>query len=741
MTSQGPRLKPDLYARYPALDRLVRSWSRRRIPVRVQMTATECGAACLAMVLSYYGRHIGVDEISANAGLGRDGISALSLLNLGRWYGLRGRVVQLDVDGLQSLGRGAILHWEFKHFVVFDGLCKDGADIIDPAVGRRRVTFAQLNQMFTGIAVLFEPAETFTKAVRGPRPVWGYLRATLRGSGQWPRLLASSLMLQLFALSLPLLTGIIVDRIIPRGDDRLLIVMMIGLAILVAFHLLTSIIRSEVMVHVRTHFDSRAMLGFVDHLIDLPYRFFQQRPAGDLLSRINAHDVIRDILTNGTVSSIIDGVFVLGYLVLLALVSPGMALLALAMALVQLLLVALTWSRQRELTGESLRAQASSESFLVEMLHGIETLKASGSETRAAERWSGLFVEQLNALIARNRLSGIVDALLSSVRVAGPLVLLCYGATRVLDGGLSLGVMLSALALGQSLLTPIASLVATASQLSLMGSYLDRIEDVLRTPVEQERALVQPAPPLSGRVTLRDVTFRYSSTSSDVIKNASVDIAPGQFVAIVGRSGSGKSTLSNLLLGLYSPAAGQILYDGIDMKHLEWRSVRQQLGIVPQRAFLFGDTIRANIAMANPALPIEQIEDASRVACIDQDIAAMPMRYNTPLLDGGASLSGGQRQRIALARALALRPAILLLDEATSALDSITERAVQENLSRLGCTRIVVAHRLSTVRNADLILVLENGQIIERGNHESLLASNGLYARLVNVPEPDSDLC
>jgi ABC-type bacteriocin/lantibiotic exporter with double-glycine peptidase domain len=320
----------------------------------------------------------------------------------------------------------------------------------------------------------------------------------------------------------------------------------------------------------------------------------------------------------------------------------------------------------------------------------------------------------------------------NGLRLASPLAVLGLGAWLVLAGNLSLGTMLALGALAAAFLEPLATLVTTAFQLQLLGSYMDRINDVLDMPREQQDTEVRPAPRLSGRMSAEELSFRYTPPGPLVVEQVSVDIEPGMKVAIVGRSGSGKSTLAHLMLGLYRPTSGRVLYDGHDLAELEARSVRRQIGVVTQHAYLFNTSIRDNIALTDPSLPLSAVRDAAELACIDEDIAAMAMGYETILADGGASLSGGQRQRIALARALVHEPRILLLDEATSALDTITERRLYDNLRNLRCTSLVIAHRLSTVVDSDLILVMEGGRVVERGTHSELLCGGGLYGELAS---------
>jgi ABC-type methionine transport system ATPase subunit len=320
-----------------------------------------------------------------------------------------------------------------------------------------------------------------------------------------------------------------------------------------------------------------------------------------------------------------------------------------------------------------------------------------------------------------------VEAVTGTLQVGSPLAILVYGGFQVLNGSLSLGTMLAFAALAAGFLEPLATMIDTGLKLQLLRSYMERISDVLDASREQEGQEVATAHRLSGRVTAEGVSFSYGPLAPAVVRDVSLEVQPGHQLGIAGRSGSGKSTLASLLLGMYPPISGRILFDGRDLAKLEVKSLRSQIGIVTQRPYLFGATIRQNIALSNPAMPDEMVVEAAKLACVHNEIVAMPMGYETPLVDGGASLSGGQQQRIALARALAHRPTILLLDEATSDLDSVTERMVHRNLSTLGCTRIVIAHRLSTIVDADLILVMEEGRIVQRGTHDELMGLPGAY--------------
>lgn len=721
----------NLHERFPALSRLMTGVRRRRIPYVQQTTMTDCGPACLTMVLGFHGRKERLDTLREVTGLG--GSNARTLLEAARRFQLRSRGVRIDrISDLKLLPTASVLHWHFNHFVVLESVSARGAEIVDPAIGRRFVSNDELERNFTGVALVFEPDSDFVEGEDKGVGVRRYLGHLASHSDLWGRILVLSVLMQLFALGVPVLTGLLVDRVVPRQDHSLLLLLAVGMASLVLFSFMSSLIRSHLLLHLRTRLDSRLTLDFLDHMVDLPYAFFQRRSSGDLMLRLNSNAQIRDILTSSALSGLLDGTLVGLYLLLLLLAHPGMAMVVAGLGAVRFVIFWISRKRYRDLMSSALSTQAQSRNYQVQMLAGIETLKGLGAERRAVESWSNLFVDELNVSLAQGRLSALVDSLLAALATASPLVVLVYGGAQVLAGDLSLGLMLALAALAGGFLGPLGQLIDTALRLQQLSSYLERIDDVLETEREQDRDVV-PAPRLRGGIQVEKVSFRYSPSTPLVVSNVSIQIEPGSFVALVGPSGAGKSTLANLLLGLYSPTAGQIIYDGLDLAQLDLRSVRSQLGLVTQNPYLFGTSIRDNIALADPTLPLSRIMEAARRARIHEDILAMPMGYETILADGGGSLSGGQRQRLAIARALVHEPSILLLDEATSNLDAIAERQVQDELARMAGTRIVIAHRLSTIVDADLILVMDDGQIVETGSHEELLARQGHYAALVRA--------
>jgi ABC-type bacteriocin/lantibiotic exporter with double-glycine peptidase domain len=507
----------------------------------------------------------------------------------------------------------------------------------------------------------------------------------------------------------------------------------LGMLMVLMAQVVTSYLRSALLIHVQARLDSQMMLGFFEHLLTLPFKFFQQRSSGDLLMRLGSNAVIREMLTGQTISIVLDGSLVLAYVLLILLQFPIFGVAIISIALLQVLLLLSTTRKVHNLVQRDLSAQAQSQSYLVETLSRIETVKAAGAEERIFDHWSNLFFNQLNVSLQRNYLSIVIETGVTGLRILSPMLLLWIGAYKVLNGTMSLGTMLALNALAASVMGPLASLIANGQRLQLVGSHLERIADVLQAEPEQDPLTVSRAPRQTGAIELRNVSFRYNPKAPLVLNDISIKIEPGQKVALVGRTGSGKSTLARLLLGFHEPTSGAILYEGVPLEQLNYRTLRSQFGAVLQDPLLFSGSIRQNISFNDPNLPLEKIVEKAKLAVIHDEIMAMPMNYEAIIAEGSSTLAGGQCQRLSIARALAHEPAILLLDEATSHLDVLTEQLVEENLSRLPCTRIVIAHRLSTIRNADVILVMHEGEIVERGTHSELVERRNYYANLVQV--------
>jgi ATP-binding cassette, subfamily B, bacterial len=711
----------------------------KRVPVILQMTPHECGAACLAMVLSYHGRETSINECREFLRSGRDGLTARSIADAGRELGMRVRAFSVEPSGLGQTALPAIVHWEFNHFLVVERWSDSYVQVVDPAVGRRRLSHEEFSDGFTGVVLVMEPEVGFTRRTARDKMSWrsylGTLLATPGARGLLTQVLVVSVILQILGLVFPLFTMVLVDRVLPNQAYGMLTMLGAGMVCLVAAQVILGYLRSTLSLFLEARLDSEVMLGFFERVLRLPFSFFRERSSGDILARLGSISVIREVLTGQLVSVLLDGTMAVFYAVVLLVWQPLYGLFAMAVGLIQVLILLASRRPLYELTERDIAAQAESQSYLVEALTGIDTIKASASEDRALSHWMNLFYKQLNISLRRSHLANLVETGREALGSLAPVILLWFGGMSVLNGSMTLGTMLAVTSLAVAFLGPLADLVGSAQQIQLIGANLARISDVMQTAPEQEAAGLQRVSELTGRIAIRNASFRYHSTGPWIIRDLSLSIEPGQKIAIVGRTGSGKSTLAMLMLGLYPLDEGEIRYDDLSLKVLDYRSLRNHIGVVMQDPVLFSGSIRRNIASFDPELPIERIEEAAGMAAIHHEIMTMPMGYETILAEGGVDLAGGQRQRLAIARALAHRPEILILDEATSHLDADTERIVDDNLSNLPCTRIVIAHRLSTVRNADEIVVLDEGVIVERGTHRDLLAFGGTYAGLIHLQE------
>ncbi|HTD20384.1 MAG TPA: peptidase domain-containing ABC transporter, partial [Ktedonobacteraceae bacterium] len=505
----------------------------RRVPELRQMSAVECGACCLAMILNYYGRATSVSEVQERCGVGRDGLSALAIVKAARQYGLRVRAVSLKKNDARFVTFPAIVHWEFNHFVVVDRWSSKHVDIVDPAVGRRRLTSEEFDEGFTGILIMLEPGAQFERqAPSRALSLWAYLRSLPHMYSIVAQIIGTSLLLQILGLGAPLLTAIVVDYLIPTKASDLLILLGTGMLFLLLTQGVMKLLRSALLIYLQTRLDAQMMLNFFEHLLSLPYRFFQLRLNGDLLARVESNTAIRDMLTSQMISTVLDSCSVIIYLVILIVQSRLIAGVAVAIGAFQVGLLLLTAPIIRRLTMRDLVAQGKTQGYLNEVLAGIAAVKAAGAEQRALARWTNLFFDEMNISVRRNYLLSGVSVVFETLQFLAPLLLLWIGATQVINGTMSTGTMLALNTLAVSFLVPLSSLAASGQNLQVARAHFDRIADVLGSEPEQDSQQVYTPPQLSGRIELKSVSFQYDPNTPPILNDISIHIQPGQKVAL-----------------------------------------------------------------------------------------------------------------------------------------------------------------------------------------------------------------
>lgn len=705
-----------------------------KVPYVPQMEAVECGAASLCSVLAFWGHHASLAEVREACKVSRDGANAANILGAARKYGLEAEAVKVELEHLHDVPVPAILHWEFKHFVVLERLTRKGAWIVDPGYGRRHVELAELGTAFTGVAMCFAPDEDEFELQAKKFPSLGRYMDMVRAlRPSLLQVLGASIMLQVVGLIFPVSSQILVDRVLLPHNQPLLLSLALALAIAVAAKALLMLLRSYVLQGIRQRMDRSLITGFVDHMVKLPLGFFLQRQPGDLLQRVESNTQIRDLLSTRTISAILDGFLLLGYASLMCAYYLPLALLVMAIGGLRVALLAALRRRNEQLMASELAAAGQERSVLVEVLGGLETVKASGSQDLVLGRWTNRLVRYLNLGASRSRLTSASSQVMVTLQGFTTAAVFWVGGREVVAERMTLGTFVAFLTLQTLFMGPLESLLNAFTELQFLSTHLIRLDDVMQTAVEPSGS-ADPGR-LQGGVRMQGVNFHYSLGAPWVLQDINLEIRPSEKVALVGRSGAGKSTLARLLLGMHRPTEGNIHFDGFDLKDVDLALFRRQLGVVLQESFVFDDTVRANLSLMDPEMTLERIKWAARMACLDGVIERLPQGYKTRLGENAKILSGGERQRLCLARAIAAGPALLLLDEATSSLDLETEAKVHANLAKMGCTRILIAHRLDTVKDADRILVLEEGRIVQQGRFDDLSRQSGAFQDVVRAME------
>ncbi|MGW8380872.1 NHLP family bacteriocin export ABC transporter peptidase/permease/ATPase subunit [Streptomyces sp. ODS28] len=704
----------------------------------LQMEAVECGAASLAMVLAHYGKHVPLEELRIACGVSRDGSRASNLLKAARSYGLQAKGMQMEPAALAGVRSPAILFWEFNHYVVYDGMGRrfgrKGVHINDPDKGRRFVPMEEFDTSFTGVVLTFEPSEGFRKGGRKPG-ILGAMPARLRGtSGTMLAALVASLLLVGVGAAVPALSRTYIDMFLLGNQTSLLGVLFASMGTMVVLTAALTALQQANLLRGRIISSTLGSARFFRHLLRLPVTFFAQRNPADLVQRLQSNDTVAETLARDLAAAGVDAVVVVLYALLLWTYDPQLTVVGISIALLNVLamriVIRLRATRTQKLRADTARLTNTSYSGL----QLIETMKATGGENGFFRRWAG---QHATTLDEQQRL-GVPTAWLAVVAptlaALNSAMILMIGGTRAVEGHISIGLLVAFQSLVTSFTAPITRLNGVAGRIQDFAADVARLKDVENFPADSLYTRDEPEAStrrLKGHVALENVTFGYSPLDKPLLTDFSLALGPGQQVALVGGSGSGKSTVSRLISGLYSPWEGAIRIDGQRLEDLSRSALASSVSFVDQDVFLFEGTVRDNVALWDPSIPDEAVTAALQDAAIHDVIARRAGGIHSRVEQDGRNFSGGQRQRLEIARALVRRPSILVLDEVTSALDAETEQVIIDNLRRRGCACVVIAHRLSTVRDSDEIVVLDHGTIVERGRHEDLVAAGGAYAELV----------
>ncbi len=713
-----------------------------KVPVIMQMEALECGAASLAMILAYYGKWIPLEQVRADCGVSRDGSNAKNLLLAARSYGLTAKGFRFEPDALRRGGIfPCIIHWNFNHFVVLNGFKGNKACLNDPARGNYTVSMETFDQSFTGGCLFFEPGEEFTPGGR-PRSVAGFVKKRMAGAGEAVVcVILATVISSLLGIVASVFPRIFMDRLLTgKNPDWLLpfVGIFMGYA---AVRLLVSFLLTVYSLKIYGRFAVTGSSSYLWKVLHLPMEFFSQRMAGDIQQRQGMNASASGSLVNLFAPLLIDIAMMVFYLAVMLRYSPLLTFVGVLSILCNLGLSQMIARKRINITRVQMRDSGKLSGATVSGIEMIETIKANGAENGYFEKWAGYqaSVNTQQVKYARlNQYLGLLPALVSSLTGVAVLML---GVYLTMQGSFTVGMIMAFQGFLSSFMSPTAKLIAAGQSIQEMRTQMERIEDVMEYPSDVccgHREYVQAKEgageyrKLSGSVEMKKVTFGYSRLSEPLIEDFDLTLKPGSRVALVGASGCGKSTISKLLSGLYQPWKGEILFDGKPVSAIDRNVFTGSLAVVDQDIILFEDTIAGNIRMWDKSIEDFEVIMAARDARLHEDIMQRDGGYSYRISQDGRDFSGGQRQRMEIARVLAQDPTIIIMDEATSALDARTEYEVVRSIKDRGITCIVVAHRLSTIRDCDEIIVMDHGKVVERGTHEELYAKGGAYTELVS---------
>ena len=709
-----------------------------KVPVVMQMEALECGAASLTMILAYYGKWIPLEQVRADCGVSRDGSNAKNVLKAARSYGLVAKGYRYEPDELKKNGKfPCIIHWNFNHFVVLNGFRGNKAVINDPARGTCTVPMETFDNSFTGICMMFEPSESFEPGGK-PKSMLTFAKEKMRGAGVAVAFtVITTVITSLIGIINPAFSRIFIDRLLTGQNPDWFMPFIWGLTALSALQIIISFIEAIFEARISAKIDAVGSASFTWKVLRMPMEFFSQRMAGDIQQRQDSNASVAETLIDTFAPLVIEACMMVFYLVVMIRYSLLLTLVGIASIVINMLMSRIISKKRVNITRVSMRDSGKLAGATVAGIEMIETIKASGAENGFFEKWAG-YQASVNTQQVKyaklNQYLGMIPSLVSSLTNTAVLVI---GVYLTMEGSFTVGMVMAFQGFLSSFMAPAGQLISAGQTLQEMRAEMERIEDVMKYPTDvicdqaAEEGEDAEYDKLSGNVEMRNVTFGYSRLGEPLIRDFNLTLKPGSRVAFVGTSGCGKSTLSKLISGLYQPWSGEILFDGKPMTKIDRSVFTGSLAVVDQDIILFEDTIANNIKMWDSSIEDFEMIMAARDAQLHEDIMQRDGGYNYKLTEGGKDFSGGQRQRMEIARVLAQDPTIIILDEATSALDAKTEYEVVKSIKDRGITCIVVAHRLSTIRDCDEIIVMDHGNVVERGTHEELYALGGFYTKLV----------